>query len=184
MFKYYIYIFVSTASYYCTFSSQIFQSTICAHFDSSTNSDCVCHLTPEQKSAAADAEETGAEASGHGTPHPSDVLDMPVDPNEPTYCLCHQVSYGEMIGCDNPDVSVQFLYHLFCAFVLIDLLSQFEVSDRVVPFCLRRPHDEAKGQVVLPEVLAGSQEEVKRRFGCRTYHRQCVCFFLNICIIY
>lgn len=30
---------------------------------------------------------------------------MPVDPNEPTYCLCHQVSYGEMIGCDNPDVS-------------------------------------------------------------------------------
>ena len=37
--------------------------------------------------------------------HPSDLLDMPVDPNEPTYCLCHQVSYGEMIGCDNPDVS-------------------------------------------------------------------------------
>ena len=38
--------------------------------------------------------------------HPSDVLDMPVDPNEPTYCLCHQVSYGEMIGCDNTDVSL------------------------------------------------------------------------------
>ena len=36
----------------------------------------------------------------------TDVLDMPVDPNEPTYCLCHQVSYGEMIGCDNTDVSV------------------------------------------------------------------------------
>lgn len=40
-----------------------------------------------------------------GIAHPSDVLDMPVDPNEPTYCLCHQVSYGEMIGCDNTDVS-------------------------------------------------------------------------------
>jgi len=40
-----------------------------------------------------------------GTNHPSDVLDMPVDPNEPTYCTCHQVSYGEMIGCDNQDVS-------------------------------------------------------------------------------
>ena len=27
------------------------------------------------------------------------VLDMPVDPNEPTYCLCHQVShsYSEFI---------------------------------------------------------------------------------------
>lgn len=41
-----------------------------------------------------------------GIAHPSDVLDMPVDPNEPTYCLCHQVSYGEMIGCDNTDVSI------------------------------------------------------------------------------
>lgn len=40
--------------------------------------------------------------------HPSDVLDMPVDPNEPTYCLCHQVSYGEMIACDKPDVRNDF----------------------------------------------------------------------------
>lgn len=46
--------------------------------------------------------------------HPSDVLDMPVDPNEPTYCLCHQVSYGEMIGCDNPDVSVGHAAVGFC----------------------------------------------------------------------
>merc|ERR1719412_2966369 len=35
-------------------------------------------------------------------PVPQEVLDMPVDPNEPTYCLCGQVSYGEMIGCDHP----------------------------------------------------------------------------------
>lgn len=45
--------------------------------------------------------------------HPSDVLDMPVDPNEPTYCLCSQVSYGEMIGCDNSDVSNSYLRNLF-----------------------------------------------------------------------
>lgn len=45
-------------------------------------------------------------AVNFGNVHPSDVLDMPVDPNEPTYCLCHQVSYGEMIGCDNTDVSL------------------------------------------------------------------------------
>lgn len=25
----------------------------------------------------------------------TEVLDMPVDPNEPTYCICHQVSYGK-----------------------------------------------------------------------------------------
>jgi len=46
--------------------------------------------------------------------NPSDVLDMPVDPNEPTYCLCHQVSYGEMIGCDNLDVSISFTVLYTC----------------------------------------------------------------------
>ncbi|KAF2884187.1 hypothetical protein ILUMI_21969 [Ignelater luminosus] len=48
-----------------------------------------------------------------GITHPSDVLDMPVDPNEPTYCLCHQVSYGEMIGCDNPDCPIEW-FHFAC----------------------------------------------------------------------
>lgn len=51
-----------------------------------------------------ETEEPKTETTGHTTPHPSDVLDMPVDPNEPTYCVCQQVSYGEMIGCDNTDV--------------------------------------------------------------------------------
>ena len=43
----------------------------------------------------------------------SEVLDMPVDPNEPTYCVCHQVSYGEMIGCDNLDCPIEW-FHLPC----------------------------------------------------------------------
>lgn len=50
---------------------------------------------------------------GHLTPHTSDVLDMPVDPNEPTYCLCHQVSYGEMIGCDNELCPIEW-FHFAC----------------------------------------------------------------------
>nr|CAD7393314.1 unnamed protein product [Timema cristinae] len=53
------------------------------------------------------------EAALTGIAHPSDVLDMPVDPNEPTYCLCHQVSYGEMIGCDNPDCPIEW-FHFAC----------------------------------------------------------------------
>jgi len=24
-----------------------------------------------------------------------------VDPNEPLYCICQQISFGEMIACDN-----------------------------------------------------------------------------------
>ena len=44
---------------------------------------------------------------------PQEVLDMPVDPNEPTYCLCAQVSYGEMIGCDNSDCPIEW-FHFGC----------------------------------------------------------------------
>lgn len=43
----------------------------------------------------------------------TEVLDMPVDPNEPTYCTCHQVSYGEMIGCDNAECPIEW-FHFGC----------------------------------------------------------------------
>lgn len=59
--------------------------------------------------------EFNSPASNFGNVHPSDVLDMPVDPNEPTYCLCHQVSYGEMIGCDNTDVSLVASHYGSCS---------------------------------------------------------------------
>eukprot|EP00037_Helgoeca_nana_P033309 m.417424 g.417424 ORF g.417424 m.417424 type:complete len:207 (+) comp30429_c0_seq1:52-672(+) len=44
---------------------------------------------------------------------PERIEDMPVDPNEPTYCLCQQVSYGEMIACDNADCSTEW-FHFAC----------------------------------------------------------------------
>ncbi|XP_018605404.1 inhibitor of growth protein 1 [Scleropages formosus] len=39
--------------------------------------------------------------------------DVPIDPNEPTYCLCEQVSYGEMIGCDNEECPIEW-FHFSC----------------------------------------------------------------------
>ena len=33
-----------------------------------------------------------------------DLSSQPLDPDEPLYCHCQQVSFGEMIGCDNDDV--------------------------------------------------------------------------------
>lgn len=39
--------------------------------------------------------------------------DLPIDPNEPTYCLCNQVSYGEMIGCDNEECPIEW-FHFSC----------------------------------------------------------------------
>ena len=41
------------------------------------------------------------------------VADMAIDPNEPTYCICQRVSFGEMVGCDNPECKREW-FHFEC----------------------------------------------------------------------
>lgn len=48
-------------------------------------------------------------------------VDWQNDPNEPRYCLCNQVSYGDMVGCDNDDVSP--LAFFFVSLLLFTALS-------------------------------------------------------------
>lgn len=38
---------------------------------------------------------------------------IPIDPDEPTYCLCEQVSFGEMICCDNSVCPIEW-FHFSC----------------------------------------------------------------------
>lgn len=47
------------------------------------------------------------------------AVDMPLDPNEPKYCTCHQVSFGEMIACDNKECPIEW-FHFAC----VDLKSK------------------------------------------------------------
>ena len=44
------------------------------------------------------------------------VLDEPgisMDPNEPVYCFCRRISFGDMVGCENPDCTVEW-FHFGC----------------------------------------------------------------------
>ncbi len=41
-------------------------------------------------------------------------INMPVDPNEPTYCVCQRVSFGEMVGCDNDNCENGEWFHFEC----------------------------------------------------------------------
>lgn len=43
----------------------------------------------------------------------SAVEDIPVDPDEPTYCICNSISYGDMICCDNDDCEFEW-FHFGC----------------------------------------------------------------------
>lgn len=36
-----------------------------------------------------------------------------IDPDEPTYCLCDQISFGEMIMCDNDLCPIEW-FHFSC----------------------------------------------------------------------
>ncbi|KAJ3612131.1 hypothetical protein NHX12_020408 [Muraenolepis orangiensis] len=42
---------------------------------------------------------------------PNSQVDWTYDPNEPRYCICNQVSYGEMVGCDNTDCPIEWFHY-------------------------------------------------------------------------
>lgn len=77
------------------------------------------------------------------------------DPNEPRYCLCNQVSYGDMVACDNPEVSRSIAFiarHAFNCYLSA-------VPVRMVPLRLCGHHCAAQGQVVLPALFGVDEEE-------------------------
>ncbi|VVC39210.1 Zinc finger, PHD-type,Zinc finger, FYVE/PHD-type,Inhibitor of growth protein, N-terminal histone- [Cinara cedri] len=47
------------------------------------------------------------------SPSIDDDEELAVDPDEPTYCLCDQISYGEMICCDNDLCPIEW-FHFSC----------------------------------------------------------------------
>ncbi|KAG5127137.1 hypothetical protein AAZX31_10G121600 [Glycine max] len=57
---------------------------------------------------------TPAATEAQATANPTGMdLELPVDPNEPTYCFCNQVSYGAMVACDNPNCKIEW-FHFGC----------------------------------------------------------------------
>ncbi|XP_026806871.1 inhibitor of growth protein 4-like [Rhopalosiphum maidis] len=76
----------------------------------------VIHPTNATNSVANDKVETGplnGALDNAGVAHSPEELDMPVDSNEQTYCLCKQVSYGKMIACDNSCCPIK-RFHFGC----------------------------------------------------------------------
>ncbi|TXG72495.1 hypothetical protein EZV62_001074 [Acer yangbiense] len=59
-------------------------------------------------------------------------LDLPVDPNEPTYCFCNQVSYGEMVACDNQECKIEW-FHFGCVGLKEQPKGKWYCSECVAP---------------------------------------------------
>ncbi|XP_035267371.1 inhibitor of growth protein 1 isoform X1 [Anguilla anguilla] len=74
------------------------------------HSDEISVGTPKEKKAKTSKKKKRSKAKAEREASPAD---LPIDPNEPTYCLCDQVSYGEMIGCDNDECPIEW-FHFSC----------------------------------------------------------------------
>uniref|UniRef100_L7N1B1 Inhibitor of growth protein n=1 Tax=Myotis lucifugus TaxID=59463 RepID=L7N1B1_MYOLU len=66
--------------------------------------------TPKKKKAKTSKKKKGPEAKAEREASPAD---LPMDPNEPTYCLCNRASYGEMVACDHDGCPMEW-FHFSC----------------------------------------------------------------------
>ncbi|EDV91137.1 inhibitor of growth protein 1 [Drosophila grimshawi] len=66
----------------------------------------------KRKVRGAGASNTAANAREE-TPPPE-----PIDPDEPTYCVCNQISFGEMILCDNDLCPIEW-FHFSCVSLVL-----------------------------------------------------------------
>ncbi|XP_056132537.1 inhibitor of growth protein 3 isoform X1 [Lampris incognitus] len=62
-------------------------------------------------SSSALAQELSQQASVLPEAEANSQVDWTYDPNEPRYCICNQVSYGEMVGCDNTDCPIEWFHY-------------------------------------------------------------------------
>ncbi|XP_054876666.1 inhibitor of growth protein 3 [Poeciliopsis prolifica] len=62
-------------------------------------------------SSSALAQELSQQAAVLPEPDANSQVDWTYDPNEPRYCICNQVSYGEMVGCDNTDCPIEWFHY-------------------------------------------------------------------------
>ena len=56
---------------------------------------------------------SGRKKGGQTINRAQELLQTIVDPNEPVYCLCRQVAFGNMVACDNEECSIEW-FHCSC----------------------------------------------------------------------
>ncbi|XP_076801115.1 inhibitor of growth protein 3-like isoform X2 [Clavelina lepadiformis] len=64
------------------------------------------HLPSNPNSADISEETVGGDANNENS-----TVEWNYDPNEPRYCICNQVSYGEMVGCDNDKCPIEWFHY-------------------------------------------------------------------------
>lgn len=79
-------------------SQQSSSSSSSSSLSSCSSSSALAHELSQQTAAIAESDS-------------NNQVDWTYDPNEPRYCICNQVSYGEMVGCDNQDCPIEWFHY-------------------------------------------------------------------------
>jgi hypothetical protein len=61
-----------------------------------------------------------------------ELLQTIVDPNEPVYCFCRQVAFGNMVACDNEECAIEW-FHCSCV-----NLTKMPKNEWLCPTCSQR----------------------------------------------
>ncbi|XP_077121081.1 inhibitor of growth protein 3 [Ranitomeya variabilis] len=80
-------------------SQQSSSSSSSSSLSSCSSSSALAHELSHQQTAAIPETDSNSQ------------VDWTYDPNEPRYCICNQVSYGEMVGCDNQDCPIEWFHY-------------------------------------------------------------------------
>ncbi|CAI9588751.1 unnamed protein product [Staurois parvus] len=80
-------------------SQQSSSSSSSSSLSSCSSSSALAHELSHQQTAAIPESDS------------NNQVDWTYDPNEPRYCICNQVSYGEMVGCDNQDCPIEWFHY-------------------------------------------------------------------------
>uniref|UniRef100_A0AAQ5Z459 Inhibitor of growth protein n=1 Tax=Amphiprion ocellaris TaxID=80972 RepID=A0AAQ5Z459_AMPOC len=91
-------------------SSSVSRSSIKSSNHQSSSSSSSSSLSSCSSSSAL-AQELSQQASTLPEAEANSQVDWTYDPNEPRYCICNQVSYGEMVGCDNTDCPIEWFHY-------------------------------------------------------------------------
>jgi inhibitor of growth protein 4 len=63
---------------------------------------------------------------------PVQIAAKPVDPNEPVYCICNRIAFGDMVACDNEECPIEW-FHYACVNVIKTPLNAW-----LCPICIRQ----------------------------------------------
>jgi hypothetical protein len=121
----------------------------------SSSSSSAASSTPVQSGRKSNGQFTKKRARAGASPSSPllpELLDVGVDPAEPTYCVCGQVAFGEMLMCTNPLCTTEW-FHLPCVDIHPGNKPQ---GDWVCPLCVAVAKERAAAERARAAALASA----------------------------